>query len=381
MTSWCFEPRDPLVVRDGRPNQGRSESSVLRFPYPGTMAGMVRTRLGSDEQGCFQIPKQQLHALRAVTLHGPLLSEPERGMLMMPAPGDCLFIAEPESNNTRHAVLHPLKDALLWDESHPLRPVGLDKEEVVPGKPPKDMPIWWPWPHVEQWLTDPHHLDIPLLKRDGLVSLPTEPRIHVKLGPGATAEEGMLFATEGLRFTHHNPDQPERTLAIWVDVGPCNIQGEDRTLRPGMAPGGGERRLGRWFETPNISPPPMPDLVVKALNSDSASVTLRVILLTPAVFDAGWQPTWLVQPRCEVFVTLKAACVPRPETLSGWDFEKQQPKKTRRLVSAGSVYWIELQGQPEARMQWAQEVWMHNISDQEQDRRDGFGLAALGVTP
>ena len=50
-TSWLLEPRDPLVVRDGRPNSGRSESRVLGFPLPSTIAGGVRTRLGSGARG------------------------------------------------------------------------------------------------------------------------------------------------------------------------------------------------------------------------------------------------------------------------------------------------------------------------------------------
>jgi CRISPR-associated protein Cmr3 len=73
--------------------------------------------------------------------------------------------------------------------------------------------------------------------------------------------------------------------------------------------------------------------------------------------------------------------VPRPETISGWDFETRRPKASRRLVSAGSVYWLELHGEPDARVGWAREVWMQNVSDEDQDKRDGFGLAVVGVAP
>jgi CRISPR-associated protein Cmr3 len=76
---------------------------------------------------------------------------------------------------------------------------------------------------------------------------------------------------------------------------------------------------------------------------------------------------------------LVAACVPRPETISGWDFAKRQPKRTRRVVRAGSVYWLDLEGGPDDRVRWAEEVMMSNVSDAPQDRRDGFGLAAVGV--
>ncbi len=122
-----------------------------------------------------------------------------------------------------------------------------------------------------------------------------------------------------------------------------------------------------------------------ALSADVPSVSVRVVLLTPAVFAAGWKPgndpeqNQLLASRAGVEPRLVAACVPRAETISGWDFALRRPKATRRLVSSGSVYWIDLEGTPQDRVAWAEEVMMKNVSDTEQDRRDGFGLAAVGV--
>jgi CRISPR-associated protein Cmr3 len=71
--------------------------------------------------------------------------------------------------------------------------------------------------------------------------------------------------------------------------------------------------------------------------------------------------------------------VPRPEVVSGWDLVKGKPKKSRRLAPAGSIYFVELNGTPEDRRRWCDETWLACVSDAEQDRRDGFGLAALGT--
>jgi CRISPR-associated protein Cmr3 len=82
-----------------------------------------------------------------------------------------------------------------------------------------------------------------------------------------------------------------------------------------------------------------------------------------------------------------AACVARPSVVSGWDLAadngpgnpKGRPKPTRRLAPMGSVYFLELKGNPEDRRQWCEETWLACVSDDVQDRRDGFGLAALGI--
>ena len=74
-TTLRIEPRDSLIVRDGRPNEGRSHSSTLSFPFPGTVAGMVRTRLGSEPGQGFVLDADgdALARLREVAIRGPLL--------------------------------------------------------------------------------------------------------------------------------------------------------------------------------------------------------------------------------------------------------------------------------------------------------------------
>jgi CRISPR-associated protein Cmr3 len=108
------------------------------------------------------------------------------------------------------------------------------------------------------------------------------------------------------------------------------------------------------------------------------------MLLTPAHWREGSMPqmTGSENPLGErpgLRVTLDAALVGRPETISGWDFHARAPKATRRLVPAGSVLWLTLEGDPEKRCEWLERVWMQNVSDDETSRRDGFGLAVVGV--
>jgi len=96
----------------------------------------------------------------------------------------------------------------------------------------------------------------------------------------------------------------------------------------------------------------------------------RVVLLTAAWFADGAAPEALAGAR------VAAAAVGRPVVVSGWDLAAGGPKVARRLAPAGSVYWVETPGDPD---EWARRVHLTEVSDGEQNRRDGFGLAAVGV--
>jgi len=75
---------------------------------------------------------------------------------------------------------------------------------------------------------------------------------------------------------------------------------------------------------------------------------------------------------------LVAAAVKRREAVSGWSYrqDRQQPKPLRLLAPAGSVYFFEvLEGDPAA----LAEAWLRPVSDDEHDRRDGYGLTLWGI--
>jgi CRISPR-associated protein Cmr3 len=122
--------------------------------------------------------------------------------------------------------------------------------------------------------------------------------------------------------------------------------------------------------------PSLPDALKEKI---AALHHCRLILLTPAHFTAGWKPAWLLEGREGVVPSLRAVALRGCQTVSGWDFEKGKPKPTRRLAPAGTVYFLKLDGDSAAIKRWVDTIWMHCVSDGGQDRRDGFGLAVLGV--
>lgn len=381
MTGFIITPRDPLVVRDGRPNDGRSQSRTLSFPYPSTVAGLCRTRLGSNEEGRF-LAFERLDELMAVEIRGPLLASPASLTPLAPAPRDAVLTRSSRNGRVYLRPIYPIEArGASFDPSleEGMLPMGQEPEDVVGGKPTDGAPRWWPWTRLVGWLTG--RPDVVRAEGErledilpgGVADFPKEARTHVALDPSGVAREGMLFGTAGLRLVgaHHEE------LALLVDVASTSVPEE---LRNGVGPGFGERRLLRWERGEHWAVlDDIPREVRDAVRGEGrATVRVRAVLLTPGHFEAGWKPGAPSPLMRGGLARLIAAVVPRPETLSGWDFKTRRPKSSRRLVSAGSVFVLELEGTPDDRERWLEEVWMKNVSDDLQSRRDGFGLCAVG---
>jgi CRISPR-associated protein Cmr3 len=223
----------------------------------------------------------------------------------------------------------------------------------------------------------------------GIDRLPVESRAHLAIQPGERVGiDGMLFQTSGLRFLQEGTSRlAPRQFALSLRCAGATVAGRDLALAEQIAPLGGERRLARWSAA-SKQWPRMPEAI---RNQITASRRARLVLLTPAIFAQGALPGWSGEqwPQGEpVKVAVRAACVPRYAVVSGWDLAaenepgkmKGRPKPTRRLAAAGSVYFLALEGGTEEDIRrWCDETWLACVSDGEQDRRDGFGLAVLGT--
>lgn len=330
----------------------------LDCPWPSTIAGLVRTRIGTDGTGKFNLTVEEA---RRIAVRGPLLAQLNRDgsveEYLLPAPRDCTW--------------HWLGDRRDQIERRRLTPqrapagceTDLGHQQLVgfTGETPRGKavfgPMFWRWKDLRQWLLAP---PLPgkvekLAAAFGHGPFIHERRTHVAIDPGTqTVSEGQLFSTDGLRFTARE----ERLAITFV----C----EDGRLEGGGAQCGGERRLSFLRKGRDIWPSYPQELEV------ATDRLARVVLLTPAIFGQGFTPTEVKGAR------VVACAVPRAEVISGWDLEHNGPKATRRMAPAGSVYWVQLAQGLDAR-RWAMEVWMQCISDAEQDRLDGFGLCVVGV--
>ena len=381
MTIWLIEPRDPLIFRDGRPFNADpgARAQTLPFPFPSTISGALRAQAGRNAQGRFD--KSRISELLKLEVEGPLLVElddaDEMQSILYPAPADAwmLKLTSHRENAARLVPLIPIQ--LPEGASSNLEDLALvGPEEPVEGKPHPKAPAFWHEAAFFQWLKDPNAAEEIALDEVGLPNLPKDTRMHVRIDPvSQSAEEGALFQTSGLSFAlapvHEKGDVPRlsalKRLGLAVHA--------QASLRPDWGFVGGERRMAHWRRS-NKTWPVCPDEVRVAIKKTRRA---RLILLTPAIFEQGFLPSWVLKSVPGVDALVKAAAVNRYQTVSGWDYEKQSPKPTRRLAPAGSVYFIELDGDDDAIDRFVDAVWMHNISDDPQDRLDGFGLAVLGV--
>jgi CRISPR-associated protein Cmr3 len=381
---WIIEPRDPLIVRDGRPFGPfpGARAFSLKFPFPSTVAGGVRTRVGLYKYGRFG--PDVIQEIKRIRVRGPLLAELETtgedvAEWLVPAPADALLLdlepADPGRAMLKRLVPLELPSGAKTDLStivlEEVALVGLPQRD--PRKPCKAAPGFWRWTFFEKWLEMPVDQEVTFaaMGHDGPVP---EVRMHVGIRPEtqtADEERGALFQTRGLEFARlAEPGKLKSARRLGLIV-----EADTTGLKPGIAPLGGERRLVYWRSSRQAFPTLSPDLKQKILDQRHC----RLILLTPACFLDGWKPRWLLDRREGVKPTLRAAAVKRPAVVSGWSFEHGKPKPTRRLAPAGTVYFLRLEGKEAAIARWLEAVWMQAVSDGEQDRRDGFGLAVLGA--
>ena len=378
---WLIDPFDPLIVADGRPfnPDPGARATSLPFPPPSVTTGGFRTRLGFDQGGNFKV---LIPMLQHTAVYGPILvrlkaDESAIAEWYVPAPADAVI--RQRGDDVIRYRLQPLDptefpptqtDLPALPFTTPLHLVAANRD--LKGKTPPILPRFWSWNIFAQWLLKPEtglfDLDS-LQKSSDLVTIQRDVRTHVEIKRGTQrANDGMLFQTQGLSFYGTPDDESARfALAVW----------SASTLAPTIAPLGGERRLVQWRESSSALPSCSADVVDAIVTSKAC----RIVLLTPAYWQNGCVPASL--PTHDLTsVELLAVANQRPETVSGWNFEFDRPKPSRRLAPAGTVLFVRLDGDETAIKDWISAMWLQPLNDdldKGQASRDGFGLAVVGT--
>lgn len=391
--TWIIEPHDALIARDGRPfdNTAGARAKSLDFPFPSTITGGARTRagLGKINGDLSQFDTKLGNEVLNIEVKGALLAEidSDKINLLVHAPADCLLVKpENDSDKNRFPIVPLNKEERedscsdLDEDLHLLGPT-----EKVKGKPQSE-PHFWHWMKFEEWLIKADEADTVDSKTLGHNGLIKEQRTHVRIldetnGYKSKANvDGGLFQTRGLEFTAINEKQQissAKQLALVIEIERQSFEGQ---IENGVAPLGGERRIVSWRKSSTKLFPACPAKVKEEI---LRTKSCRLILLTPAIFENGFKPTWLTNAN-GLTVKVEAIAVNRTQVISGWDFIKRKPKPTRRMCPAGTVLFLKLgDGDIE---NWIHNTWFRCISDDSvdatnkaQDRKDGFGLAALGI--
>lgn len=411
MTTYLtITPRDPIIARDGRPFLTGMRMKSLDWPLPSVLAGSFRTLLGHLHDSQFDP-----HELKQVSVAGcfPWLD----GQLWFPAPRDIAIrdagVAGLQAHALRPARLNEGEGCDLPDDS--LRPVTLG-DEVGGEFKPAPAPMLWSAERIVDWLTSEQGHNFILTDgngwRDGFLDGPAkDERMHVRLDYDlGAASEGQLFKTIGLdllglpkpamRNGSGEDGLADRhakfvELLARVEVDGANPYAPFASDIDARFPLGGERRLVHW-QTQGASGWTCPDRIAAALSNAGK---IRMVLATPAIFSGnidsaaahlrGWLPGWLrpvggrlegTPPSSDVKLRLVGVSNGRWQPISGWSLEQGAvgPKPVRRMVPAGSVYFFEV-ADSQTDPQELGDRWLRSVCDDDQDQRDGFGLALWGV--
>lgn len=368
---------DPLIARDGRPF-GAGQGNRMRglpWPLPSVVAGSFRTayvKAGSDDFSG-DMPQR----LMRIAVSGVFPVHEQK--LYFPAPNDC--VAEPLSNGNDikiHRVSPDMDYSDGCDLPEGLKPVTLPAN--VDDFKPAEIPAWWPIEKYVDWLLG----KTILFDGSFLMSPVQEIRDHVKLDPDlGSAADGQIFSTAGLNVSYMPrfaaPAIGKITdrfaeVSLSARVKACGAHKPHENLNM-FHPLGGERRLVHWARSSDeIMGWTCPTEIRSAL---AAATNVRMILATPAIFKKGWNPDMENGPLKDFGLNLIGASLGRWKAVSGWSLAPPRgPKAIRRMVPSGSVYFFNIKkGEGEK----LTEMWLESVSDDEQEQRDGFGIAVWGI--
>lgn len=370
-------PRDGLFCKDGRGwhTSASGRGHGLDWPWPSTILGALRSAWGRGEEarsGALFGPDDWRTRTAAIRLGRTLVLRRQHGVAWRvedttwPVPVDALWL-EDRREVHRLEPVQPRVPTLGRDEDETreslMRPV-LDGA----GKPLAP-PRWWSSDDFSAWLAG---RSVAARDRDDVLTTARRVQVHVGILPEElTADEGVLFSHDVIETL-----DPSAEWAIGAEVAlPDGALSGTATL-------GSDARLARVESLPAALFEP-PARLVEAFRSPSQG--LRVFAVTPLCFEKGWLPDGLNEnggtysgrlPGIDHDVILRAAFVPRPTHVSGWDMAARAPKPTSRMVAPGAVYFFErTDGKPFGETD-ARSLWLAALGTRTDE---GFGRVVPGV--
>jgi CRISPR-associated protein Cmr3 len=230
---------------------------------------------------------------------------------------------------------------------------------------PLASPRWWSSKEFVLWLAG----NCVSVRKEALATT-RRVQVHVGIRPEElTSDDGVLFSHDVVETL-----DPGGEWALGVEV--ALPAGE----LPRVATLGSDSRISRVESLPTTLFDP-PERVLEAFRARSPG--LRLVAISPLCFEKGWLPDGFVNTNGEyrgkvagLDVILRAAFVPRPIHVSGWDMAKGEPKPTSRMVPPGAVYFfVRTDGQPFGEAD-AKALWLSALGTRTDE---GFGRVVPGV--
>ncbi len=370
--TWWLEPRDPLVFGDGSRTAALAPRHRYLLPPQGTFSGMVRT---SFVAGQAEVSREEARRLLEIVVRGPWLArrrrQGEAPELWLPVAGDVMAGA---GGAPLPGELLDLDDeeGILWPaQVQPFRSLVHRADRLAGGTKTSALEFpYWPLADVVRWALWPGSLSPPVARRPCPIS--PEYRVHVGIDDESwTAEPEALFSSAGLRYDAEfgvaaevsdgcglpdgagpSPETPPHLLVLGAEArtGACTVQeglcfpdfdGAAVSWRDG--PETSLDRAGAGIKAAEPNGPVRETFRglyrrrLEELGEAGQRIGLRVQLLTPGAFG-GWEPRWPSELQGKVV----AVAMERHVAVSGWDLQARGPRSVRRLVPAGTVYYLDL---------------------------------------
>jgi CRISPR-associated protein Cmr3 len=387
-------PRDGLFCKDGRGwrtvENGRGHA--LRWPHPSTLLGSLRAAQGRAQEAAEgrRWPRQAWAAKTAGVQLGAVLTlarplEAREWTLehrRWPTPYDAVYVREGGAEVTSVCRLVPQERDVQRDvptlgrDDDPAREALWRPRALQRGKP-QPRPQWWPEAAFVPWLCGQELGSAPA-DRDPQVRLD----VHLQIDPkNQAALESRLFSREIVETLVQEEDRTHpssKHTVEWALAAKVELPGPQ--VASSVLLGGDRRLCGVVEAKASLFEPPA---ALLAAFDRTQSRGLRLVIVTPAAFAQGWVPDFLRREDNEYRGTLagaelvlRAAFVPRPIDVAGWDMASNRPKPLSRMVTPGSVYLLERTDGRRVDGALAKALWLTAVGER---RSEGFGLMVPGV--
>ncbi len=370
-------PRDGLFCMDGRGwhTSASGRGHGLDWPWPSTILGALRTAWGRGEEARrgslfsredWKTHTAQVQLGRTLALRRSHATEWRFEHTVWPVSADAIWLEG--RKDVCRLDPEPADVPTLGRDDDGARE-GLWRPRFPAAGKPLPAPRRW---HCEDFVTWLAGRSVPARGRSDALAPARRVQVHVGIRPEElTADEGVLFSHDVLETLDR---QIEWAIGAEVTV-PNGVCSSLATL-------GADGRLARVEPLPAalFEPPPR---LLEAFRSSSWG--LRLVAVTPLCFVKGWLPDGFEErngkyrgrvPGLDSDVVLRAAFVPRPVHVSGWDLAAGAPKPTSRMVAPGAVYFFErTDGNPFGEAE-ARALWLAALGTRTDE---GFGRVVPGL--
>ncbi len=345
-----IEPLDTVIFRDGKPFSRGDDSwtDSLTLPTPTTIYGALRGTYFSQNPDDFKNIEQN-DVTESLIIKGIYLYRDNE--LLYRVPKDCVHRVNGKKNDKEITILK------------------LDKNFLTSNSLDYNLSLTEELESIENKLLNDITFDDYLGGADTLYgqNLDNFITIENKIGIGRNkttkiSQDGLLYRVQMLRYANKIDKDNKKIHELKIVVIFEGLKLDSL----GLMKFGGEAKGANYKTLKTVELPQLPNL-----NSNY----FKLYLLTPAIFDKGWLPSWIDEESFigeyqDIELKLLTCAIGKYQSIGGFDMKTNQPKEMFKSVPSGSVYYFELlKGERDRVVEL-----LHNQSISDQRAKEGYGV-------